>query len=85
MLWGILEGTVLGPLLFVICINDIITNLTKSTTIRLFADDNLLYREIRNKEDTTVLQKDLDTLQKGEENMDNGIQIQQMPNISGNK
>ena len=38
------QGTVLGPLYFLICINDIDLNLSADTTIRLFADDSLSYR-----------------------------------------
>ena len=39
---GIPEGTVLGPLMFLLYINDIDTNIF--STIRLFADDCIVYR-----------------------------------------
>ena len=42
---GNLQGTVLGPLLFLIYINDIVENL--SSEIRLFANDCILYRQIK--------------------------------------
>jgi len=57
---GVPQGTVLGPLLFLLFINDITVNL--SSTIRLFADDCLLYKEIKIARDTLELQQDLDTV-----------------------
>ena len=66
VLSGVPQGTVLGPLFFLIYINDICQNLTPGTSIRLFADDSLLYREIKTFDDTLILQRDLDTLQSWE-------------------
>ena len=63
VLSGVPQGTVLGPLFFLVYINDISKGLSKDTKIRLFADDSLLYRTIKNPSDTAILQKDLDTLQ----------------------
>ena len=37
------QGTVLGPILFLIFINDLPTN-TKNSVVRLFADDCILYK-----------------------------------------
>ena len=51
---------------FLIYINDIADNLSPGTSIRLFADDSLLYRIIKSEQDVAILQKDLDTLQRWE-------------------
>ena len=66
VLSGVPQGTVLGPLFFLVYINDISKNLTPGTKIRLFADDSLLYRTIRSTIDSQILQKDLNTLQQWE-------------------
>ena len=46
---GIPQGTVLGPLLFSLYINDISSDI--ESEIRLFADDYVCYREIKDEED----------------------------------
>ena len=43
---GIPQGNVLGPLLFVIYVNDLTNDLTSMT--KLFADETKLYREVNN-------------------------------------
>ena len=57
---GVPQGTVLGPLMFILYINDIGQH--TSSTIRLFADDCLLYRVIHNACDALELQKDLEQM-----------------------
>ena len=59
---GVPQGTVLGPLCFLIYINDIGNELSKETNLKLFADDSLIFREIRTIEDAIALQKDLESL-----------------------
>ena len=53
------QGTVLGPILFLIYINDFPEYLQHST-LRLFADDSIIYKEIKTINDAQNLQLDLD-------------------------
>ena len=59
---GIPQGSVLGPILFVVYINDLPDAVTSD--IRLFADYTKVYRTITTTEDCRQLQSDLDNLQK---------------------
>ena len=63
---GVPQGTVLGPILLLCHINDL-PDAVKSS-VRLFADDCLLYREINSQNDHNKLQKDLENLEKWAEN-----------------
>ena len=57
VLSGVPQGTVLGPLLFLCFINDLPDAV--SSQVRLFADDCVLYRQIKKYPDHLKLQEDL--------------------------
>ena len=55
---GVPQGSVLGPILFVIYINTLV-DVVQHSDLFLFADDNKLFKIIFNDEDTVLLQKDV--------------------------
>ena len=62
VLSGVPQGSVLGPVLFVCCINDLPEEV--NTTVKLFADDTKLYTKVSEEEGGKELQEDISNLDR---------------------
>ena len=59
---GVPQGSILGPLLFVLFIDDISETVSDGTNLVMYADDTKIWREILCDNDQFILQKDIDNL-----------------------
>ena len=59
---GVPQGSIPGPFLFVIFINDMQSRISKSTNIALYADDTKIWKEIIDNADSETLQNDINEM-----------------------
>ena len=64
---GVPQGTVLGPLLFIIYINDI-TQVINHSSIKIFADDSKLIKSIQSFEDKKLMDNDIKSVMEWAKN-----------------
>ena len=80
VLSGVPQGSVLGPVLFLLYINDITENV--SSEMRLFADDSVIYRQIRNQQDQEALHLDLQRVFKWAETWDMKFNVDKCSHVT---
>ena len=71
---GVLQGSVLGPILFILYMNDLPDAI--SCVLKLFADDTELYRTLDSYGDSNMLQMDLYELDSWSESWQMKFNIQ---------
>ena len=62
VLSGVPQGSIIGPTLFVLFLNDIVHGLDTKTNILMYADDTKIWRQMNDSVDHITLQHDIDYL-----------------------
>ena len=70
---GVPQGSVLGPILFIIYVNDLPE--VVQSKLWMFADDTKIYRTISSNEDSILLQNDLSSIMKWCSNVVDGFKL----------
>jgi len=65
---GVQQGSVVGHY-FSFIVNDLSEHVSQGSCVRIFADDYILYRNIKTQKDTEILQNDLSALQQWEQHL----------------
>ena len=60
--YGVPQGSIVGPTLLIVFLNDITDGLSPGTDITMYADDTKLWRWINIKDDLWILQRDINHL-----------------------
>ena len=59
---GVPQGSLLGPLFFIVYINDLPVVISKDSSTALYADDSKMYRDISTQAELSTFQSDIDKI-----------------------